>query len=363
MHNSTKTIVDIIKHGNLELFHSSMMAWLFDSSGEHGLRNKVLMGIAKRLKQNGRPELLRALSKGSESIRTELRRGNHRYDICVNIGDIDIVFENKTKTVGNKSQLERYSTPSVLLVALGLCDESYTPDVQTEYPVITYADVLSTLDCSKINSKSSDPFQTLVSQYAQFLKRELHIIELTRNIIVDPQKACRQKLAMLLDQPIYRENDRRFLNLIVLDRCRRLLDEHEMWQGTSWTTNKNDRSGVWLAGDMLPQHRINSMLLDCADAFDASIWFHVELWPDALLSNDDDDAIGMLQLRAWTETNNKDFVEAFWTKYANDKFVFRPKSVKSNANTFFVAGKHINYRDLVGNGIPLSLTKFARTFQ
>ena len=37
-----RTIVDILQRGNLELFHSSMVAWLIDRKGEHGKGRSVL---------------------------------------------------------------------------------------------------------------------------------------------------------------------------------------------------------------------------------------------------------------------------------------------------------------------------------
>ena len=44
-----RTIVDILKRGNLELFHSSMVAWLIDSKGEHGKGTSVLAKLAETL--------------------------------------------------------------------------------------------------------------------------------------------------------------------------------------------------------------------------------------------------------------------------------------------------------------------------
>ena len=359
----TRSIFDIIQSGNLELFHSSMMAWLFDPSGEHGLQNTVISGVANRLRELGNPGFHIALSQGKPTVSTELRRKRHRYDICVSLDEIDVVFENKTKTVGNIGQLNQYDAPGVLVVALGLCNESYAVAVRENYPVITYADVLSILDESHIRSVKSGPYQTLLQQYVQYLRRELNIIDLVRSLIVEPQRINRKELAEIVNRPMYGENDRRFWNLIVLERCRRILDKQEMWQDVGWEMNKNDRSGVWLAGDFLPQNQIRAPLQHCAEEFGARVWFHVELRANALLAIDNDETVGMLQLRAYAERNNRDFADAFMQLYQPGDNVFGPTRIDSRSNTFYVVGQYLRNRDMVSEGIPLALNNFARTFQ
>ena len=357
------TIFDIIQTGNLELFHSSMIAWLFDHNGEHGLNNTVLGRVAERLTKLGQPELQRALSEGNPAVSTELRRGRHRFDICVSLGEIDVVFENKTKSVGNITQLKQYNAPGALIVALGLCDESYSVAVRESYPLITYADVLSGLDDSNIRTVRSGPYRTLLQQYVHYLKRELHIIELVRNLVVDPQRIDRQHLAEMVNQPRYGENDRRFWNLILLERFRRVLAEKQTWRDTCWQMNKNNRSGVWLKGNFLSNNQIRIPLQHCAEEFGAQMWFHVELKASALSAINDDDIVGVLQLRARTEGNNREFADALLHEYQPGDNTFGPIRINPRANTFFVVGQHLRNRDLIGTGVPSALTKFAQTFQ
>ena len=340
-----------------------MMAWLFDPNGEHGLDNIVIGGVANRLRELERPDFHNALSAGNPTVSTELGQGRHRYDIFVRLNEINVVFENKTKSVGNIGQLNQYDAPGVLVVALGLCDESYAVAVRENYPVITYADVLSVLDDSHICSVRPDPYRTLLQQYVQYLERELHMIELVRSLVVEPQQISRQELASMVDRPMYGENDRRFWNLIVLERCRRILDKQEMWQDVGWQMYKNDRSGVWLAGDFLSQYQIRTPLQHCAEEFGARMWFHVELRANALLSIDSDDTVGMLQLRANAEGNNREFADAFLHLYQPRDNVFGPTRIDSRSNTFYVVGQYLRNNDMVGDGIPLALTNFARTFQ
>ncbi len=44
---SDRTLIDILRKGNQELFHSSMIAWLLDPLAEHGLGTGFLDAFAE----------------------------------------------------------------------------------------------------------------------------------------------------------------------------------------------------------------------------------------------------------------------------------------------------------------------------
>ena len=358
-----RTIVDILQRGNLELFHSSMLAWLIDSKGEHGKGMNVLSKLAETLSRKGWLQLKEALANGGGKVRTEVKRGNHRYDIWLELLDTKVVFENKTKTVGNELQLQSLQEDGVIVVALGLCDESFVDTVAEQFPLITYKDVLAAIKATADDGMEAGAFGTLVEQYTQYLEREIEIIELVRNLILYPEEVDRQFIAKKVDSPkLYDENSRRFWNLIILEQCRRILSRQEMWVNTKWSMDKNQRSGVWLAG--LPCDFVfRAPLHQCAEKFGASLWFHAELCVDALM-DPDDDRIGRLQLRSEVEgERNKEFAEQFHQQYKVRDNCFLATHIKSSASTFYVVGKHLRRRDLPGEGIAKALTEFAQTFQ
>ena len=359
-----RTIVDILQRGNLELFHSSMVAWLIDSKGEHGKGTSVLAKLAETLSRKGWPQLEEALANGGGEVRTEVRRGNHRYDIWLELLDTKVVFENKTKTVGNELQLQSYQEDGVIVVALGLCDESFVDTVAKKFPLITYKDVLTAIKATADDGVEAGAFGTLVEQYTQYLERELEIIELVRNLILCPEEIDRQFLAKKVGSLLYgkNENARRFWNLIILEQCRRILSRQEMWVNTKWSMEKNERSGVWLAG-LLCDFAFSEPLRQCKEGFRASLWFHVELDVDALI-DPNADKIGMLQLRSEVEgKRNKEFAGQFHQQYKAGDNCFLATRIKSNASTFYVVGRHLQGHDLPGKGIAKALTEFAQTFQ
>ena len=357
-----RTIVDILKRGNLELFHSSMVAWLIDSKGEHGKGTSVLAKLAETLSRKGWPQLEEALTNGGGKVRTEEKRGNHRYDIWLELPDMKVGFENKTKTVGNELQLQSYQEDGVIVVALGLCDESFVDTVAEQFPLLTYKDVLAAIKATADNGVETDAFSTLVEQYTQYLERELELIELVRNLILCPEKIDRQFLAEKVNSPLYSENDRRFWNLIILEQCRRILSEQVMWKNTKWSMEKNEPSGVWLNGRPC-DFVFREPLRKCEEDFGASLWFHAELYVDALMDPDTDRVAGMLQLRSKVkDKRNREFAEQFHQQYeARDNCILaRPQQKWKD---FYVVKRPLQGRDLPGKGIAKALTEFAQTFQ
>ncbi len=68
------TIIDLLQRGNLEFFHSSILAWLLNSEKEHRLKTSVLRGLVEELILQGYPELKNAvetLQYGGGEIRIE----------------------------------------------------------------------------------------------------------------------------------------------------------------------------------------------------------------------------------------------------------------------------------------------------
>ena len=358
-----KTIIDILNRGNLELFHSSMLAWLLDADGEHGFETSILSDLSAKLSEREWPQLEDALEGCNGNLATEVRRGGHRYDIHLQLDGQQVVFENKTKTVGNDTQLRAYQGDGVIVVALGLCLESYDQAVAKDYPIMFYSDVLNALKHANQTVPQHGPFHTLVDQYIIYLERELKIIERVRDVVTNPNRVDRADLAMAVMQDLYGENDRRFWNLILLEQYRRILTaEYPLWGGAVWRAYKNDRSGVWLAAykGVVP---FRDSLVRCKQAFNAETWFHVELYANALAAPPDDTVIGMLQLRTSVKNGtNREFAEAFYRYYEFQDNVIRHPSIRANFKSFYLVRKDLRSRELSGSQIPTALTNFALSF-
>ena len=362
-----KTIIDILNRGNLELFHSSMIAWLLDENGEHGLNTTVLSALATKLAERGFDELKAALEGGVANLATEVRRGRHRYDIHLELDDRRVVFENKTKSVGNSFQLDAYGEDGSIVVALGLCSESYEKEVEDGYPMIDYFDLLEALKRTTREGAQHNPFQILVDQYICYLERELEVIKTVRKVVTDPDCVDRNKLAETVKADLYNENDRRFWNLILLEQYRRELTRgHPLWKDAGWYTYKNDRSGVWLADGNKNVPPFRDSLVRCKEQFRANTWFHVELYENALATLPDDIEIGRLQLKAEVRAEkgkNRDFADAFFARYPIEGNIIRSGNIRENAGTFYLAAKPLYPKDLSGTQIPVALTNFAKSFQ
>jgi hypothetical protein len=103
---SERTIIDVLMHGNKELFHSAMIAWLLDPRAEHGFGDAFLRGLAACLRDETRAR--KYLAAPVESVKTEVKEGRHRLDIVITCADGRVIIENKVKSVGSQLQLEKY---------------------------------------------------------------------------------------------------------------------------------------------------------------------------------------------------------------------------------------------------------------
>ena len=243
-----QTIIYILKKGNQELFHSSLIAWLLNPKGEHEVGEAFIDHFAEKLVEKGYPDLKNILKNSSEiSVETETTHTGGHYDIEIKIGDSNIMIENKTKTIGESSQLDSYEAS--FKIALGFCEVSYSEDVTTKYPFITYKDIMDIL--SKITLPEKNDFSLLIDHYRRFLPRELKILDLICDCYVDGDLEKHSEirdLILIKGSGYYTKNDYRFLNLYLLEKfLRSHINNNPNWENSKWEINKNMPSGVWLA--------------------------------------------------------------------------------------------------------------------
>jgi len=323
MGEQRRTIIDLLKKGNQELFHSSMIAWLLDPGGEHGLGRQFLDGLA------GRCPALRDVADGAQSIRvrTEVGKGKSRYDIELDCDGKKVIIENKTKSIGRAAQLDKYDRQGRILLALGFCKESFQHEEvdgtlfalgrqgddgsPKRYPLITYGDVLSVL--KGIDVKHDDPFRMLVDQYRCYLRRELEILRLIGEFgegDLDRHRVLRERVS----ERLHNQNDIRFWNRYFLERLRRHLSSSCRWGRAGYKSNKNMASGSWLAiFDLaLSRYEFDDAMRLSGSTDSADMYFHIAFAP-GLFTDSIDDTAGMLQLRCnkSVSRSNKELLAAF----------------------------------------------------
>ncbi len=246
-------------------------------------------------------------------VTTETTARKSRYDIVLRVGPTRVVIENKTKSLGDDPQFDKYRGEPSVLVGLGLCDISFSGQVRGKYPILTYADVLSILD--RITRPPVSDFTVLLDHYRRFLRRELGLLTEIDCWSETGHVAHAAKTLEIVERTgTYTNNDKRFLNLYLLERLRAGLLRSGRWAHCRYKANKNMQSGVWLALfeiDGEPGvYRFSEPLSSICKQYGVALWFHVELWQGILVKTDQDGA-GVVQLRCTSTSDNAKVVEAF----------------------------------------------------
>jgi hypothetical protein len=373
----TRTMIDIFRKGNQELFHSSMIAWLLDPKAEeHGLGGQFLEGFADKLARadRGSSKLKEAVEISPDGlVRTESPFLKSRYDIEIRFGDTLVVIENKTKSVGEAPQLECYKETGAETVALGLCDVSFSfaESDRSKYPLILYRDVLDILSDLEDRKPNADKFALLIEDYREFLERELSLQDAIVECYERGNRDVRHHILETLDASSPTKNDLRFLSLFLLEKFKRTcLRDNPRWEGAEWRTNKNQSSGVWLANDTKPTtcYSFADPIEDLCRKSSAKLWFHVELKSGVFTREPQAGQVGELQLRCNTlspDWDNQRFLEELKKVHpfrGEEGLRYRTSKPKTTDRTFYVARKYLSEDELVFGRLEKSLTSFCEGF-
>lgn len=200
-----RNIVQILKAGNQELFYSSLMAWLLDEEGEHGLGDQFGRWFFERIGQEYR----------KYTVATEKPFKGGRADIFLSTeGGQEIIVENKTKSIGSQEQVVGYEAAGAVVVLLGLVPENFP--VQERSRVIGYSEVLGCLRAAK---RSEASLSVLVDHLISYLVLLLTPFELMEefcqgDLSVDEARRLMPNLSSLTIS----ENDRRFFQAVYFER-------------------------------------------------------------------------------------------------------------------------------------------------
>ena len=360
-----RTIIDILKKGNSELFHSAMVSWLLDPGAEHHLGCYVLDRFAALVEEKGNRSLRHALQLTTPKIATEVGTKQSRYDIVIKAGEYSLVVENKVKSVGNNAQIEQYRKDlSVDVVGLGFHDISFAQDTHNLVPVLTYGNILQFLAEAPV-SGPEDAFMMLVNQYRLFLQRELSIMAGVKDVYFG---GAVDRLASLAEEVHadlgYNDNDKRYLNYIYLERLRRAFVEDEQLGKFIWATNKNMISGPWISSwqGTTTGFTFADYLTEGAEEFGfGGFWFHIQLWAGVVQRSNTDPA-GMLQLKTSAKKGNRAWRDELKRRYqlrVNQNWTGK---VSDGAGDFYILGECFTRDDMVSDRMMAKLKAFMQCF-
>jgi len=113
-----RTVIDILRKGHQELFHTSIISWLLNPNAEHGITDQFLKGFSGLLTRQGCPSLSDEIRQGKPVIRSEATSYKRRYDIEIQTEKSLYVIENKTKTIGGLPQFKQYDGDNIHFICI-----------------------------------------------------------------------------------------------------------------------------------------------------------------------------------------------------------------------------------------------------
>lgn len=299
-----------------------MLAWLLDHKAEHGHGRCFLDGIAEVIARQGYTTLSRILEKElPESIKTELPGRHGRTDVEIRFtSGARFVVENKTKSVGHLEQLYGYKESGANPIALGLIEQCFPTSIRKHFPLLTYRDIYNVLP---LEPRNSDPWSMLVAQYKLYLQRELDLLDLV--LQRGSLDSASDWFSILREDcvDLYRVNDRRLIQYFYLAGFRQYMANvgflgcrEELWE-----INKDQISGVWLAGPSCSVSYTQPLEL-LASRHSADFWIHIELH-NGLFTHSDQEKAGEIQLRAKVDSGSLSAVRS----EVNEVFALGPEEI------------------------------------
>jgi len=316
--------------------------------------------FAQTLAAAAQPRLQEKLSTTKIGcVSTERPTSKGRYDIVLRCDDLEIVIENKTKSLGAAAQLGCYEGENTLCVPLGLSELSFCDETRKRYPGLTYEHINQILNKLQV---PNDDFGVLIRHYKEFLERELGILAAIREFAVSKSGSSPLRNAVLRNA-----NDRRFVNWYYLALFREQLRQSKLFRGSEWTIDKNMKSGVWLANfkELPTSYKFSGKLKNFCKAERVALWFHIELW-DGIAGESDESEVGLMQLRCEAHRHSKDSNQAAFDAFeaihhlgSAEKY---PRAIKAGANTFCLVKRTLKKHELPFSRLERMTADFHRRF-
>lgn len=368
------TIIDVLKKGNLELFHSSIISWLLSPRENKGIDLYFLKEFLGRAFNKQSPIDIASIKSDQVKIYTEAKGEKGRYDILINIENCSFIIENKTKSIGKYEQLEKYDNKAKkkYVIALGLFEESFCKKTKEEFPLVTYTDVYEIISTISEDQVEDPDFLVLLRHYQQYLHRELTIMSSIK------KRFNHNETILLPKADKIEENDIRFFNLYFLKQFEKYRQEHESkwFMDKSWHgSNKNMRSGVWYAfhskhfkwNSQIENFQKEQSLEKASERKPLKLYFHVELYAkNGVFETDSKAPCGEIQLRGnKCKDGNKvifDFFENYLNIEPDDHYLSFAKRKNHKSGNYYVLKRTLYKHDLYMDRLNDILKEFTSMF-
>lgn len=179
-------VFDVLKLENFEIRHSNMLAWLLDPNENHGLGDKVLLGLIKFI--TTKPDSLSAyelcqLINNSYSFSVLREYNNIDILLVSHENKIVICIENKIYSGEHDNQLERYKEivetrfrgyKQFYLYLTLSGNKSSAPEVWTS---ISYTDMKTIIETACKHIELTAEVKLFINNYIEVIKRKIMMNE------------------------------------------------------------------------------------------------------------------------------------------------------------------------------------------
>lgn len=328
-----RNLITVFARGNQELFHSAFIAWLLDERAPHSLGSAVLQEVLSLL---GIP-----MPNAGYTIKTESCDRNCRFDLLIQSDGVPqlkkgLVFENKTKSLGQHLQLDRYRDQGYEVAALALLPQTLDESSRVRYPVIEYRQIRDIVSGVLARCRAdSSPYQFIVEEYIRYLSKILGVFDALGAYCRG--EACHDRLITSLSESaadvVATDNDVRTLNYFYYCELEKYLTGHhpelvfgagsykeheETGQNTRWIYEKNMQGPPYIESLVrdfssgAAPFRLHSALAGIHAEKSFTLAPRIEVWldPARLLAGDGEaTVVGSLLLGSWDERVKRLFRE------------------------------------------------------
>lgn len=175
-------LFDVLKISRTEIRHSNMLAWLLNPNENHGLGDAFLKGILQRLVENstdGRYDVFHVLLMDLYSF--SVMREWKNIDILLASSDEKtvIAIENKVGSHEHSDQLNRYREilekeyAGYNRLYVFLTPDGESPSDVENWDVLTYNDVVETLESIYAHMKVLPDVELMIKNYIDIVRRDI----------------------------------------------------------------------------------------------------------------------------------------------------------------------------------------------
>lgn len=244
-------LFDVLKISRTEIRHSNMLGWLLNPNENHGLGDAFLKGILQCLVENdsnGRYDVFHVLLMDLYSF--SVMREWKNIDILLTSSDEKtvIAIENKVGSHEHSNQLNRYREilekeyAGYNRLYVFLTPDGESPSDVENWDVLTYNDVVETLERVKEHKKVLPDVDLMIKNYIDIVRRDIvedqQLIDVCNKIYNKHKKA----LDLIFE---YRTDGKTQVSDAIIDTLRNMAEEgliiYEEGCGYSFRTQAMDQ--------------------------------------------------------------------------------------------------------------------------